>query len=125
MGWVFDGREGHRWDCGVSHYSATGCRSPARAQPLPVPCATHLTPLSPSHSCCSYGAFWMSLAIFTTLSAAGVFVATPEKGDRLMLTLWGILVRFSGDEWVAAVAGSTRQSLAAGSMSAAGSAGCA
>ena len=34
----------------------------------------------------------MSLAIFTTLSAAGVFVATPEKGDRLMLTLWGILV---------------------------------
>ena len=37
----------------------------------------------------------MSLAIFTTLSAAGVFVATPEKGDRLMLTLWGILVRLS------------------------------
>ncbi len=41
----------------------------------------------------SYGAFWMSLAIFTTLSSAGVFVATPVKGDRLMLTLWGILVR--------------------------------
>ncbi|PRW33699.1 GPR1 FUN34 yaaH family [Chlorella sorokiniana] len=40
---------------------------------------------------CCYGAFWMSLAIFTTLSAAGVFVATPVKGDRLMLTLWGIL----------------------------------
>ena len=33
----------------------------------------------------------MSLAIFTTLSAAGVFVPTPEKGDQLMLTLWGIL----------------------------------
>ncbi|KAL4444068.1 hypothetical protein ABPG75_011805 [Micractinium tetrahymenae] len=44
---------------------------------------------------CCYGAFWMSLAIFTTLSAAGVYgqgaAATITKGDRLMLSLWGIL----------------------------------
>ena len=53
----------------------------------------------------SYGAFWMSLAIYTTLAAAGVFVGTgtttdqfPVKGDRLMLTLWGILVRLG---WLA------------------------
>jgi succinate-acetate transporter protein len=40
---------------------------------------------------CCYGAFWMSLAIYTTLVAGGVFGPVPEKGDRLMLTLWGIL----------------------------------
>ncbi|PSC70112.1 GPR1 FUN34 yaaH protein [Micractinium conductrix] len=40
---------------------------------------------------CCYGAFWMSLAIFTTLSAGGVYEKTPIEGDRLMLTLWGIL----------------------------------
>ena len=49
-------------------------------------------PPHPPRTLCSYGAFWMSLAIFSTLSAGGVFVATPEKGDRLMLVLWGILV---------------------------------
>ena len=61
----------------------------------------HGPPSLPAHS---YGAFWMSLAIYTTLAAAGVFVggtkATagdfPVKGDRLMLTLWGILVRPPG-----------------------------
>ncbi|KAL4435422.1 hypothetical protein ABPG77_006184 [Micractinium sp. CCAP 211/92] len=44
---------------------------------------------------CCYGAFWMSLAIFNTLVAAGVYgqgaAAAVTKGDRLMLTLWGIL----------------------------------
>ena len=73
--------------------------SPVHGQP-PLPltaahCRPCLTPACPTPTPLprSYGAFWMSLAIFTTLSAAGVFVATPEKGDRLMLTLWGILVR--------------------------------
>ena len=54
----------------------------------------------PSLPACSYGAFWMSLAIYTTLSAAGVFASGadfPVKGDRLMLTLWGILVRLGWD----------------------------
>ena len=46
----------------------------------------------PSPPLRSYGAFWMSLAIFTTLSAGGVYEKTPIEGDRLMLTLWGILV---------------------------------
>ena len=46
--------------------------------------------------CCSYGAFWMSLAIYTTLSAGKVFTAPAIKGDRLMLTLWGIVVRRAG-----------------------------
>ena len=49
------------------------------------------------HTARSYGAFWMSLAIFNTLTAAGVYgqgsAAAVTKGDRLMLTLWGILVR--------------------------------
>ena len=34
----------------------------------------------------------MSMAIFTTLSAAGIFEQLPPKGDQLMLSLWGILV---------------------------------
>jgi succinate-acetate transporter protein len=42
--------------------------------------------------CRSYGSFWMSLAIYTTLTSSGVFEPSPTKGDRLMLTLWGILV---------------------------------
>jgi hypothetical protein len=32
------------------------------------------------------------MAIFTTLSAAGIFETMPPKGDQLMLSLWGILV---------------------------------
>ena len=48
--------------------------------------------LSGATPCCSFGAFWMSLAIYTTLAAAGVFTAEAVEGDRLMLTLWGILV---------------------------------
>jgi succinate-acetate transporter protein len=40
---------------------------------------------------CTYGSFWMSLAIYTTLTSSGVFEPSPTKGDRLMLTLWGIL----------------------------------
>ncbi|KAL4435423.1 hypothetical protein ABPG77_006185 [Micractinium sp. CCAP 211/92] len=38
-----------------------------------------------------FGAFWMSLAIYITLGAAGIFTAEATKGERLMLTLWGIL----------------------------------
>ena len=34
----------------------------------------------------------MSLAIYTSLAAAGVYNAEAVKGDRLMLTMWGILV---------------------------------
>jgi succinate-acetate transporter protein len=41
---------------------------------------------------CSYGAFWMSLAIYVTLLSGKVFTDDPTKGERLMLTLWGILV---------------------------------
>ena len=71
---------------------------PVQPQPKPLssPLPCHSSPPLPP---CSYGAFWMSLAIYTTLAAAGVFVGTgatadqfPVKGDRLMLTLWGILV---------------------------------
>ena len=65
-------------------------RKHSRPPPCPPPCPTQPRPLR------SYGAFWMSLAIFSTLSAGGVFVATPEKGDRLMLVLWGILVSAAG-----------------------------
>jgi succinate-acetate transporter protein len=45
------------------------------------------------HPVRSYGAFWMSLAIYTTLVSAEIYGPTPSKGDRLMLTLWGIVVR--------------------------------
>ena len=35
----------------------------------------------------------MSLAIYNALLGGGVFTSpAPTKGDRLMLTLWGILV---------------------------------
>ncbi len=37
----------------------------------------------------------MSLAIYITLGAAGIFTAEATKGERLMLTLWGILVSVS------------------------------
>ncbi|KAI3425227.1 hypothetical protein D9Q98_008995 [Chlorella vulgaris] len=40
---------------------------------------------------CTYGAFWMSLAIYTTLVAGGVYEEAPTKGSQLLLTLWGIL----------------------------------
>ncbi|PRW20917.1 GPR1 FUN34 yaaH family [Chlorella sorokiniana] len=40
---------------------------------------------------CCFGAFWMSLAIFITLGAGKVYTAPVIKGDRLMLTMWGIL----------------------------------
>jgi hypothetical protein len=40
----------------------------------------------------SFGGFWMSLAIYTTLSSGSVFSPAPTEGERLMLTLWGILV---------------------------------
>ena len=39
----------------------------------------------------SFGAFWISLAFFTTLSAAKVFEPMPVGGDRLMLSLFGCL----------------------------------
>ena len=65
-------------------------RALAAAACWTVPISPPPSPKPPT--LCSYGAFWMSLAIFSTLSAGGVFVATPEKGDRLMLVLWGILV---------------------------------
>lgn len=38
----------------------------------------------------SYGAFWMSLAFYGTLKAAGIFEGLVE-GEQMMLILWGIL----------------------------------
>ena len=58
-------------------------------------CCAHPTPFDPASLPplpCSYGAFWMSLAIYQTLVAAEVFAPVPVEGDHLMLTLWGILV---------------------------------
>ena len=80
----------------TSPRQAPGGLPPAAATLIltPIPCLFPRLFRSslPAVPACSYGAFWMSLAIFTTLSAAGVYQPTPHKGDQLMLSLWGILV---------------------------------
>lgn len=68
--------------CAWSSIALHSCTKSTRPT-LTLHCTPALAPTS---------AFWMSLAIFTTLGAGGVFTAPVTEGDRLMLTLWGILV---------------------------------